>query len=146
MEIAYWATNRNSAGDGVVVLATREVQAQVAFTKKLGSFMSAMSLALGKLCGKTGEMQWLEGSIVLDEVRVERLSPLAFPLKWRLVLRSGPYRYEATADGEAEHVLLACEGGMKFLAFKCKQITLEDEVCYSREEAAKLGLLTKEDG
>lgn len=119
---------------------------ETAFIPFLGSFTSAFSIAFRSLLGQSGTVACADGPIPLDTLTVERMSEVAYPLTYRLIAGSGPYRYEATSDDVGEHVLLMVEGAMKFFAFKYKLITLEPELCMNRERAAQGGVLTREDG
>lgn len=122
----------------------RAVEAQ--FTPFVGSLMTAAAMGLRQLAGSDRATTPLEGSFHLTRCEVEELSEVAWPLKWRVILESGPYHYEATVDQEPEHLILLLEGAMKFFALKYRLVTVEPDVVTNRGVAAQHGMLTREDG
>ena len=113
--------------------------------------MSAVSCCVKELAWLVGDSlsqpaptEHLIGPLTLDTVEIEQLT--VAPMSYKLTMVRGPYRYEATSDRNAEMVLLMFQGAMKFFAFKEKLITVEEEITWKRQEASRLGLLTKEDG
>lgn len=130
-----------------VFLAADHRAVEVACTPFLGSVMTAMAMALREVAGQSSaQTRMLEGPIVLKRCEVETLSEVAWPLKWRVILESGPYHFEATVDQEPEHLILLLEGAMKFFALKYRLVTVEPDVVTNREVAAQQGMLTREDG
>ena len=127
------------------------VVVSVACERTVGSIMSAVSCCVKELVWLTGgavakpeATDHLVGTMALDTVEIEPL--VVDPMAYKLTMVRGPYRYEATSDRNAEMVLLMFQGAMKFFAFKEKLITVEEEITWNRQEASRLGLLTKEDG
>ena len=119
--------------------------------RTVGSMMSAVSCCVKELAWLVGDSlsqpaptEHLIGPLTLDTVEIEQLT--VAPMSYKLTMVRGPYRYEATSDRNAEMVLLMFQGAMKFFAFKEKLITVEEEITWKRQEASRLGLLTKEDG
>ena len=140
-------TGRYLAGTGQWVMRTPEQQVVEYATKTVGGVAGACSAALRRLLGQRVEDRGVhDGAWPLEVLELETLPEVAWPVRYRLVMESGPYRYEATSDADVEHVVLMLEGALKFFAFKMKLVTIEEEVCRNREVAAAEGLLTREDG